>query len=1072
MLFSKKFLLTLSVLFGSVGLGQGFSPIITCPGPYACILSSYLGLQFPDGSHQTTASGGGGGSGTVTSIGFTDGSTVPIYTIGSSPVTVSGVISNTLKTQIANKVFAGPTTGSAAQPTFRLLVAADIPNGGNLTDAGTDGIVVTGGTGAVIGSGTSLAQHVADSTHNGYLLNTDWVSFNAKAPAGNYVTALTGDVTGSGPGSTATTVISVGGSTAANVHSGELAANAATNINTVSTIVKRDVTGSFTAGNITANLIGIASGNPPNGRLINTSSPITGGGDLSADRTIAIPAATGSVNGYLASADWTTFNNKQSTLTLGNLTDAGTDGITIGTGTGAVVGSGTTISQHVADTTHAGYLASADWNTFNGKQTAGNYITALTGDVTASGPGSVAATVASVGGSSAANINTSQLATAAATNLNTASTIVKRDASGNFVAGNITAALTGTASGNLISGGALGTPSSGTLTNATGLPISGVSGLGTGVGTFLATPSSANLASAVTGATGSGALVFGTSPTLGSPTFTAPVLGTISSGDGSALTGTASSFTAGTATVANGLKTATTTVSISGATAPTSGQALVATSSTNATWQTPSAAGVASPTVSGTVTSFVPVIASGVSVTSGAAVTSTATDGFKQYQMATAGADRAFTLPAVAVSAGRELKVIKSDSGTKDVAGGYVVIGPNASDPIIGNKTNLRLLYQGAWTSLYSDGTSWYVTGGSSMDADGTGNLNYVAPISQNSSTGWGTSGSGVTLSTVNSGSTTIPRDITSNSAIKITQASGSTAYAYYRFQADVFNTVAWDYLGQQGYLTVNFDYGYTSGTNNARDWKVDLYCTGTANYSAGLAYVGPGSDQFTYPLPNSGSEFSQSGNEFNGFWLLNNAGSSSSNCPYYELRIGLAAASSGTTILLQRVFVGQIRGPVKAIGQIRGTYNNDAAGVGYVGEIIQCTVAQASAVSLTSATASTVCSMTLTSGDWDISGAVGFTPGATTSITQLGWGVNESANSFCAIGTCGGVPSSANGNVSYQEPYTAFVPNADFIKPIPKFQVKVSQSSITQLIYLIADATFSLSTLGGYGYMQARRAR
>jgi hypothetical protein len=41
---------------------------------------------------------------------------------------------------------------------------------------------------------------------------------------------------------------------------------------------------------------------------------------------------------------------------------------------------------------------------------------------------------------------------------------------------------------------------------------------GTGVGTFLATPSSANLASAVTGKTGSGALVFGTSPNITTPT--------------------------------------------------------------------------------------------------------------------------------------------------------------------------------------------------------------------------------------------------------------------------------------------------------------------------------------------------------------------------------------------------------------------------------------------------------------------------------------------------------------------------------------------------------------------------
>jgi hypothetical protein len=71
----------------------------------------------------------------------------------------------------------------------------------------------------------------------------------------------------------------------------------------------------------------------------------------------------------------------------------------------------------------------------------------------------------------------------------------------------------------------LGTPTSATLTNATGLPIStGVSGLGTGVATFLATPTSANLIAAVTNETGTGALVFGTSPTIGTPTLTTPTV--------------------------------------------------------------------------------------------------------------------------------------------------------------------------------------------------------------------------------------------------------------------------------------------------------------------------------------------------------------------------------------------------------------------------------------------------------------------------------------------------------------------------------------------------------------------
>lgn len=74
-------------------------------------------------------------------------------------------------------------------------------------------------------------------------------------------------------------------------------------------------------------------------------------------------------------------------------------------------------------------------------------------------------------------------------------------------------------------GGALGTPASATLTNATGLPVStGISGLGSNMATFLATPSSANLRGTLTDETGTGAAVFATSPAIATPALTDPVI--------------------------------------------------------------------------------------------------------------------------------------------------------------------------------------------------------------------------------------------------------------------------------------------------------------------------------------------------------------------------------------------------------------------------------------------------------------------------------------------------------------------------------------------------------------------
>ena len=67
-------------------------------------------------------------------------------------------------------------------------------------------------------------------------------------------------------------------------------------------------------GKLTVASLGGGGGGVPTSRTISTTSPLVGGGDLSANRTLSIPQATSSVNGYLSSANWSTFNGKQDVI--------------------------------------------------------------------------------------------------------------------------------------------------------------------------------------------------------------------------------------------------------------------------------------------------------------------------------------------------------------------------------------------------------------------------------------------------------------------------------------------------------------------------------------------------------------------------------------------------------------------------------------------------------------------------------------------------------------------------------------------------------------------------------------
>lgn len=98
------------------------------------------------------------GGGTVTSVGL---SLPAIFSVSGSPVTTSGTLTGSLATQSANTIFAGPATGAAAAPTFRSLVAADLPAGAG--GAWLDGGNTFGATGTL---GTNDNNTVAFETNN------------------------------------------------------------------------------------------------------------------------------------------------------------------------------------------------------------------------------------------------------------------------------------------------------------------------------------------------------------------------------------------------------------------------------------------------------------------------------------------------------------------------------------------------------------------------------------------------------------------------------------------------------------------------------------------------------------------------------------------------------------------------------------------------------------------------------------------------------------------------------------------------------------------------------------------
>lgn len=141
------------------------------------------------------------------------------------------------------------------------------------------------------------------------------------------------------------------------------------------------------------------------------------------------------------------------------------------------------------------------------------------------------------------------------------------------------------------------------------------------------------------------------------------------------------------------------------------------------------------------------------------------------------------------------------------------------------------------------------------------------------------------------------------------------------------------------------------------------------------------------------------------------------------------------------------------------GVTNASTASAGKVGEVISSTIAIASATSLTTATAKSITSISLTAGDWEVWGNIGFIAAAGTLATILEGSISTLNNTQA---------TSPNGGAYFRNALAYTVAETQ-ICPIGRTIINISA---TATYYLVGTATFSVSTLTAYGAIFARRIR
>lgn len=833
--------------------------------------------------------------------------------------------------------------------------------------------------------------------------------------------------------------------------------------NTVSSLVERDSSGNFTAGTITAALTGHAS------------------------LDVAISS-------------------------LSNLTDTGTDGLIVTGGSGAVVGA-VSLSQHVADTTHNGYLSSTDWNSFStgagisfgifGSTPNNNGASILSGVITlqpadATHPGGISTAAQTIAGQktfSSAPILSSL----------TASLPLQTDASKNVISSAIDLS---------------GSQATGTLAAAR---FPALTGDVTTIAGNLTTTVSKIAGTTVSGTTGTGNSVFDTSPTLISPNLGTPttLVGTNISGVASSLssgnvvtTATNStnatffpSFVASSSSGNQGIDTATgltfnpssnilSTTTFSGA---LSGNATTATTATTAGSFSGNLVGDVTGTQGATVLSKIGAFSAGSIPFIGAAgvISQDNNNLFWDNTHKRLGISNPSPLVPVDI-AGTNLALTlrTSDSNESSTGGSSISVATNSATPQPSGSRLGQFEFGGAPGSTSVENYAASIQGFATETWSGTANGSKLVlsttgntTLTQNTVLTLGQDKSATFTGTINSAALTaslpVQTDSSKNLISSAIDLSGSQATG--TLAAGRFPALTGGVTTTAGSLTATVitnanlsgpisSSGNTTsitsqtGTGTTFAMSASPTFTGTVGAAAITASGNINNTVLTASLPvqtDASKNLISSAIDLSGAQATGTL--ATARLPAFTGDFTTSAGSSVTTAAATQANIVTLS---KSTGvAVHGTNTNDNAAAGYKGEYLQAVTLRTSAVTLTSTAFSSVISggLTLTTGDWDVCGDVGYT-GTSSTITQLEAVISSNNTNFTvptntygatdvrdvAISTFGLSTGSMNAN------------NGDIVSPLSCYRASLSGS---ETVYLMVNNTFTAGTMSAYGRLTARRS-